>query len=110
MKTKTSTSTRLELPDTCITRPVTDVLTKFIMFFFSLLLDTGKYTRGCAPSYNDANNLTPWDDGYATKNRCKTMDGVEQCTCKLDYCNAGISQQAPLVAIIVASLAVYFSA
>ena len=56
--------------------------------------------RDCAPAQGDA-NVSPWDDAYATKNRCKKVNGVRQCTCKEAMCNSGFNTQSSIIVMSV---------
>ena len=58
--------------------------TTLIFFFFSHADKKVTY-RGCIPKDEKA----PFDDGWETKNKCKTVSGVRTCTCKGDdMCNS----------------------
>ena len=42
----------------------------------------GNVYRGCVPKEDDADHTSPWEDGWESKNRCKTKDGQTHCTCR----------------------------
>ena len=75
----------------------------------SFAADSKLTYRGCIPK----DKASPFDDGWQTKNKCKTVSGIRTCTCKPDdMCNTGarnVASAAGALALIGTSAALLWA-